>query len=317
MPPRRIDFSTALSKFAPQLRGPLNSVILRDGFEGIIPAASAQMLAQFFGISLPSLMLELLHFATAYAQPAISEYRVGAIAQGATGNLYFGANMEFPGRSLIYTVHAEQAATVNAWVNGETGMSALAVSAAPCGYCRQFLNELVTANQLQIYLAGKPPRPMSYYLPDAFGPRDLGVSGGMLSPQTNHLALDKPNDDPVVQAALAAANRSYAPYTSSVNPNGGKACYAGVALATADGGIFSGAYGENAAYNPSILPMAAALVRMNLCGSYSSPIRQAVLVQGHALGQDDGNPVCDQQAASRDVLHAATDTPLTVMFAHQ
>ena len=62
-----------------------------------------------------------------------------------SGNLYFGANYEFPGQALSFTVHAEQAATMHAISFGETGIDLLAVSAAPCGYCRQFLNELTTA----------------------------------------------------------------------------------------------------------------------------------------------------------------------------
>ncbi len=317
MPSHRIDFSAALSTFNPEAQNQLSGVMLKPGFNGVISSADARALAQHLGTTVPLLMLQLLPFATAYAQPVISNFNVGAIAMGASGNLYYGANMEFLGQSLIYSVHAEQAATVNAWVNGETGMTMLAVSAAPCGYCRQFLNELATASQLQIYLPGQPPQLLSYYLPNAFGPGDLGVTGGLLSPQNNNLVLDHPSDDAVVQAALAAANRSYAPYTSAVNPNQGKACYTGVALATADGSIFSGAYGENAAYNPSILPMEAALIQMNLCGRYSSPIRKAVLAQGHVQGEHGANPICDQQSPSRDVLRTVSETPLTVVFAHQ
>lgn len=41
-----------------------------------------------------------------------------------------------------FTVHAEQSSIADAWMNGEEGIDLIAVTAAPCGYCRQFLNEL-------------------------------------------------------------------------------------------------------------------------------------------------------------------------------
>ena len=312
-----MDLSGVLAKFRPELRSQLTSLLAAPDFHGVISAADAQKLAHAMGSDVYQLMLALLPLVAESARPAISHYKVGAVAMGLAGNLYFGMNMEFLGKSLIYTVHAEQAAVVNAWLNQETGLTALAVSAAPCGYCRQFLWELATAGKLKIYLPGKSPRMLADYLPDAFGPGDLGVTGGLLSPQNNHLVLDQPSEDPVILAALQAANRSYAPYTSLVNPNRGKACYAGVALATADRRLFTGSYGENAAYNPAILPMQAALVAMNLHRSYFTPITKAVLVQGHGLGQDGGNPTCDQQLVSRDVLQAVSGTPLTVVLGHQ
>jgi hypothetical protein len=90
--------------------------------------------------------------------------------------------MELPGQSLILCVHGEQSATNNVWLHGETGLTALAINATPCGYCRQFLNELTTANGLKILLRKtKNPldyshttKPFPFYLPDAFGPQDRG-----------------------------------------------------------------------------------------------------------------------------------------------
>jgi cytidine deaminase len=331
MPSRAIDFSPALSKLSRQPRDLFAPMLQAPGFRGFFTAAQVQMLSAQLGLTVPQFMTMVIAQATCYAQPAISGYSVGAVALGSSGALYFGANLEFPGESLIYTVHAEQAAIVNAWGNGEDGVTMLAVSAAPCGYCRQFLWELVTASQLQILLPNLPAQPLSYYLPNAFGPSDLGVTAGLLAPRHHKLildraslgrtSLDQPSLDqasanPVLTAALAAANRSYAPYTSEAHPNAGKACYAGVALKTADGSIFSGSYGENAAYNPAIQPMEAALIQMNLCGRYTHPITEAVLVQARMAGQRGPNPLCDQERASRNVLATVTDVPLTVAYAH-
>lgn len=317
MPSRPIDLSAALAKLSREHQDRLGPIMLASTFNGYFTAAQVQALMNQYGYTLPQLMLYLLQFATAYAQPSISGFSVGAVALGLTGGLAYGANLEFMGESLIYTVHAEQAAVVNAWVNGEQGVTMLAVSAAPCGYCRQFLWELVTAQQLQILIPGQPVQPISYYLPDPFGPGNLGVTAGLLAPRFNNLVLDQPSTDPIVNAALAAANLSYAPYTSEIKPNVGKCCYAGVALQTSDGAIFTGAYGENAAYNPAIEPMKAALVQMVFCNHLSYPMTGAVLVQGHVAGQQGPNALCDQENATRNVLATGTNVPLTVVYAHQ
>src|ERR1700736_3556568 len=221
---------------------------------------------------LASRMLELLPQAAAFARAPVSKYRVGAVARGLSGKLYFGANLEFAGCPIGFTVHAEQSAIANAWMSGERGVSALAVSSAPCGHCRQFLNELATAADLEILQPGLKARRLQELLTDAFGPSNLGVSLGLMEHATQDLAYPG-TDDPVIFAALAAANRSYAPYSNA---------YAGVALRTRDGGIYSGAYAENAAFNPRLPPMQAALSQVNLAGRDWAEIERAVLVQaGH------------------------------------
>src|SRR2546429_6390861 len=101
-------------------------------------------------------MLELLPEAQSHARPVLSGYRVGAIVRGTSGALYLGANLEFPGQSLNQTVHAEQAALSNAFMHDEPGIEAIAVSAAPCGHCRQFLYEF-SERDIQILLPGVAP----------------------------------------------------------------------------------------------------------------------------------------------------------------
>jgi cytidine deaminase len=238
-------------------------------------------------------LLALLPQAAALAKPPISNFRVGAIARGATGKLYFGTNVEFAGEALCFTVHAEQSAIVNAWMHGETGVDVVATSAAPCGYCRQFLNELVTASTLMIVMPSES-RPLAELLPRSFGPRDLGVGGGLLQPQNHGLTIDDP--DAPAQAALAAANMSYAPYSKS---------YAGVAIRTHDGRVISGPYAENAAFNPSLSPLQAALSQLNLEGGAWSDIAETVLVSVDSL----------HDSATRTVLGAVGSAPLRVVRA--
>jgi cytidine deaminase len=236
-------------------------------------------------------VIALLPQAAALARPPISNFKVGAIARGVSGKLYFGTNVEFAGEALSFTVHAEQSAVVNAWMSGENGIDLVATSAAPCGYCRQFLNELATAGELTVLMPGES-RKLAELLPSSFGPRDLGITGGLLQRDDHGLAID--DEDDLARAALAAANLSYAPYSKS---------YAGVALRTRDGAVVSGAYAENAAFNPSLSPLQAALSQLNLSGGAWSDIAECVLVRVDALHDN----------ATRLVLAAIVDAPLRVL----
>lgn len=231
----------------------------------------------------------LLAEAAKHARPPISNFRVGAIARGTSGKLYFGANVEFAGEALSFTVHAEQSAVVNAWMAGEGGIDVVATSAAPCGYCRQFLNELAT--DLTIVMPGQSRR-LAELLPHSFGPRDLGIAGGLLQYERPRLTIDE--QDELAQAALAAANMSYAPYSHS---------WAGVALRTRDGAVVRGAYAENAAFNPSLSPLQAALSQLNLRGGAWDDIAECALVRVDGLHDN----------ATRLVLAAVGNAPLRVI----
>jgi cytidine deaminase len=232
-------------------------------------------------------MLELIPLAQARARPELSGFQVGAVGLGTSGALYFGANLEFAGCPVSLSVHAEQAAVINAALHGEVGVLALAVSAPPCGYCRQFLQELATANQLKILLADKPPAKLSDYLPDAFGPTNLGITGGLLTPQQHPLRCITPGERaPAAELALRAARTSYAPYTKA---------FSAVALTTSAGETFVGPYLENAAFNPSISPFQAAAVALVLAGRSLKDAASAISVQ------TEGSPVA-HTAAVRSVL---------------
>ena len=262
---------------------------------GYISAEEVGQRLRQSGMTVGQLLLALIPQAQKYAIPPISNFFVGAVALGTTGSIYLGANFEFVGQALSFSVHGEQAATANAMAHGETGLQMLAVSAAPCGYCRQFLYELTTAPTLQILIPNEPAAPLTALLPAAFGPADLGVTAALMSPQRHDLALS--SDDPLVQAALNAANSSYAPYTSS---------YAGVALRTSDGGIYAGQVAENAAFNPSMSPLEQAIVNLVIGGDKTyADVVDAVLVEA-------ANAKASQVAATTDVLATITSVPLRV-----
>lgn len=276
-------FQHALSRLPARLRAHLGVGLVR----GVLPSDGvAECLAEL-GWGVEQLMTALLPLAAAHALAPISNFTVGAVALGmppaganrGPGSLYLGANVEFRGEALPFTIHAEQSATNNAWLHGEQGVRILAVNAVPCGICRQFLKELTTANgSLKVIHSQSADQsgnsyetyPLSALLPKAFGPGDLGVHGGLMRAEDHQLTLDA--TDPLAQAALAAANSCYAPYTQA---------YAGVALRGADQNIYPGRYAENAAFNPSLLSVQSALAFMRMQSGAAADwrITEAVLVE--------------------------------------
>jgi len=229
-------------------------------------------------------MLELLAQAQGYARPALTGFRVGAVVRGTTGKLYLGANIEFPGETLAQTVHAEQAALSNAFMHDEPGIEAIAVSAAPCGHCRQFLYEFAEGRDIEIVLPEQAPIGLSSLLPRPFGPRDLNVAGGPLT--RTKLAIQP--IESVAQAARYAAANAYAPYTHSLS---------GVAIRSRRGNVYRGSYIENAAFNPSFPPLQVALVQMALANEDFGDIAEVVLSEA-------ANNSISQLSATKAVLAA-------------
>ncbi len=139
---------------------------------------------------------------------------------------------------------------------------AVYVSHMPCGHCRQFMNEVTGAAELEI-VVGDRRWVLPQLLPVAFGPTDIpgGFGIGARPPLPALTVVPLPAgaaapEPALVAAAAEAARRSHAPHTGR---------RAGAALAVrsaADGSLVcvAGAYLENAAFNPSLPPLQAALV---------------------------------------------------------
>jgi cytidine deaminase len=221
------------------------------------------------GIPKVALMNRLRPWARRFADPPISHFFVGAVIEGASGTLYAGANFEYPGATLAFTVHGEGAATTNAWLHDETGIVSVAVGGVPCGYCRQFLGEFVAPETFTIWMPDGSGLSLASQMPNAFLPAVLGVT---VSPFAEHhpLALSEPTSDPLVQSALQAAMRSHAPYSLT---------YAGIALRLHDGTVITGRSAENVAFNPGMPPLEAALIALRLRGRTYAEIAAAALVE--------------------------------------
>lgn len=232
----------------------------------VIPAEKVDQITHELNISKEELMLRLISIAKPFARPSISHFQVGAVGLGKNGNLYLGVNLEFPGFPLNQTVHGEQFLIVNARNHGEEGLVAIAVSAAPCGHCRQFLNE-IGSEKMQVWILNRPPMELAALLPESFGPKDLGVSGGLMT-QAENKCLDA--DCSVRANAILAANSSYAPYSQA---------FSGIAIQTQDGNIYRGSYLENAAFNPSLSPFQAALVALLADMHSYDDIKEVILVE--------------------------------------
>lgn len=267
-------------------RAILRKRLLRPMPTGSIPSDEVAALVRAESADADGLLTRLLPIARSYAHPPISNFRVGAVALGASGALYLGANLEVAGSALNQAVHGEQSAVGNAFGHHEKGIAAIAVTAAPCGHCRQFLNEITDGSRIRILVDGQPVRTLEALLPASFGPQDLGLAAGMMSNMPAPLKLAR--DDDVAAAALDAASRSYAPHTKSPS---------GCAIAMKSGRIFSGSYLENAAFNPSLSPMQSALVNVQFAAEEFSTIRRVVLVEVN-------DAAISQRAATETVLAA-------------
>ena len=243
-------------------------ILQEQKFVGFLPHFVVQHLCNKHQITPQQLSLQLLPIAACYATTPISHFNVGAIATGVSGNFYFGANQEFCQTDIQQTIHAEQSAISHAWMLGEKQITDISVNYTPCGHCRQFMNELNSAERLQIHLPHSQNNPLHQYLPDAFGPKNLNIQLHLLDQHDNQLSLN--SNDPVISQALAMANQAHAPYSNSFH---------GIALQTQDQHIYHGSYAENAAFNPSLPAMQVALNYLILSGEMVENITRAVMVE--------------------------------------
>ncbi|KAJ8766919.1 hypothetical protein K2173_011737 [Erythroxylum novogranatense] len=235
----------------------------------VFQASEVESMAKASGLTVHQLLPTLVKSARALARPPISNYHVGAVGLGPSGRIFFGGNLEFPGLPLHHSVHAEQFLVTNLILHREPQLTHFAVSSAPCGHCRQFLQEIRGAPHIQVLINdqeedsdecnAKHFESLSLFLPHRFGPDDLLEKDVplVLEPHHNNLSLLSDGNVPngvmfdLKFEALEAANRSHAPYSK---------CPSGVALVDCEGKVYRGSYVESAAYNPSLGPVQAALV---------------------------------------------------------
>lgn len=130
---------------------------------------------------------ELVKIAVSARQQAYcpySRYKVGAVAVGASGKVYTGANVE--NASFGLTVCAERVAIMKAVTSGEQSVKAVYVCARmpnPCGACRQVMSEFMRPEAAVVLVSadsrGKVRRvecqTLRTLLPHAFSPAGAGL----------------------------------------------------------------------------------------------------------------------------------------------
>lgn len=288
-------FHTAFAALPENLSSALEPFLRHDDFPAMLTAADVAQVKQATGLDDDALAFALLPLAAACSVTPISHFNVGAVARGISGNLYFGANMEFAGAPMQQTVHAEQSAVTHAWLRGEIRLASITVNYTPCGHCRQFMNELTSGTALDIHLPDRDVATLGDYLPHSFGPKDLDITTLLMDKVDHGYTLE--NADPLALLALDACNQSHAPYSKS---------HSGVALETSNGKQFAGRYAENAAFNPSLPPLQAALILLNMSGEDCLNVRRAVLVE-----QTDA--LITQNDATRATLNALGCEDITTL----
>jgi cytidine deaminase len=281
MTDRENRFKKCLTTFPKHLEHILQTIPLQSGR---LTAQQCRELIKTLGIDLKDLMVLLLPLARIYAVVPLSRFQVGAVAMaGVPGvadqiDLFLGANLEFMHQDLNQTIHAEQSATLHAWHQGAHYLHAVAVSEAPCGYCRQFLYEIENSTEIKIITPGRKnivhrQTLLSDLLPEAFGPADLGNRTALMARTTpdHRFRLKADVEDRAIAEALLAAEKSYAPYSRN---------FAGCALQTVAGDIYSGRNVESAAYNPSVTPLQSAIISLNMATfGKDHAIERVVLVE--------------------------------------
>ena len=104
-----------------------------------------------------------------------SRFRVGAAVRAASGRIFGGANVE--NASYGATICAERAAIFAAVNAGERKLTAIAVTAPPCGVCRQVMREFCDPKEFQVFVVKSADSCEAFtldeLLPASFGPENL------------------------------------------------------------------------------------------------------------------------------------------------
>ena len=104
-----------------------------------------------------------------------SHFQVGAAVLAASGKVYGGANVE--NASYGATICAERSAIAAAVNAGERKLTAIAVTATPCGVCRQVMREFCDPAAFKVIVAKATDDfkafTLAELLPESFGPASL------------------------------------------------------------------------------------------------------------------------------------------------
>lgn len=251
----------------------------------VVPAAAAAALAARYDLaSIDELALLALPVAAELARPAISGYRVAAVAiEAESGDLVLGGNLEFPGTELGTTIHAEGFVALRARRRGAHIVTLAVGEAHPCAHCRQTLTEAAGADALRIIDPLGHALTLDDLYPWAFTPTALGIeadSPARIAWPDLVLVGDEP-PAPIAAQLLAVGRRAHAPYSGAPSA----VVLAAGAAATVGAGCV-----ESVAFNPSISALQAALVELAAARVDSARIAEGWLAKadGGAVDPEPG-----------------------------
>jgi cytidine deaminase len=238
--------------------------------------------------------------AAALARPPISSYRVGVVGIGAaSGDLYLGGNLEFPGAAITHTVHAEGVAALLARARGDELAVLASTQTRPCAHCRQVLAEFAGGLDLRLIDPFGHDIRLEDVFPWPFAPGDLGQAGAVPSGGEAPVLADPSSVPTDVAAVLASAGRrAHAPYSGSRSA---------IVLRLGDGSLVGGACLESVAFNPTIGPLQDALVGLVAAGRQYGEIAEAWLAVVPGAG-------VNHEAPTRDLLGAVASAPLHTTY---
>ena len=298
------------------------------------PAERARLESEF-GVYGEEFLRKCLDSVEKWAICPISGFQVGVVGETSAGGVYFGFNLEFQGLPLNFTTHAEQFLMSNVYHSAEsTPLEKIYLKYAPCGHCRQFLQETENAGDLSVTIfdnsdarnkANVGKFSLLELLPKAFGPGDLGVEERITSgsgfcgeleeiratgDQVNGLVADEVSGEDIsaqksLQAyAQAAAGRAYVPYTSMEE---------GVALRIDGSGnsdpikFFTGSSIESAAYNPTLSAMHSALIQLAIHNIPFGSISAACIITSSRSPESIPRKPCALDSSVQLLRHVLPD----------
>jgi cytidine deaminase len=296
----------------------------------------AELQAADGATSLGDVLQTIVECVKAHARPPTSGFNVGAAALGASGAVYLGVNVELNAVPLNHSIHAEQFALVTAMASDERKIVMISTTAAPCGHCRQFMNELRDASELRCVMPSGSWT-LAELLPHSFGPLDLldetsaSREGLLLEERSSNVrdgvtvwdmracisgdgipedAVPRRVDEilesnaslrALTEQSHSAFAKAYAPYSKSP---------AGICARTSCGEEFRGWSLESAAYNPSMSPFQCLTARMVARGKDLASIERVVLTELH------GAPVKYECTVRLALAQVAPNARLVVVNYH-
>lgn len=235
------------------------------------------------GVDRDTVLETLAKLAATRKSTPVSNFGVGAAVVTAKGDVVLGANIELKSLPLNSTLHAERTAIFLAMELGEKPVEII-TTAAPCGGCRQWLNEIEGGRDLLIVSrdasGNRFKKKLGELLPMDFGPSALGQKGffdaGQFKGDRARWVIPDVGTELStleMEAFVKALEKSYAPYSQSSSA---------ALIRLRDGRFVTGSYTEHAAFD-GYAPVMIAYGKLKMTGVRDGEIAAIYLLEAPGL----------------------------------